>query len=58
MDCGTQVAGYALFLQQEGVLMYEEVCEVVESCLRSAWVYERCSQGFCLAVLTGGESWL
>ena len=53
IDCGTQVAGYALFLQQDGVFMYEEVWEVVESCLRSVLMYGRCVQSFLELLFTG-----
>ena len=43
MSCGIQVAEKTLFLQQEGIYVNEEVLKVVRSCLRSGFMFGRCS---------------
>ena len=44
LSCATQSAGMPCFVQQNGVLMLEEVLEVVGSCFRSVEEYGMCSQ--------------
>ena len=55
--CGSQVAELALFLQQEGVFVNEEVWDVVQSCFRSVRVCERCLQSLLWLVVTGMRDW-
>ena len=53
LSCATQSAGMPCFVQQNGVLMFEEVLKMVSSFLRSVMMYGKCLQTLLWLVVTG-----
>ena len=53
LSCATQSAGMPCFVQQNGVLMNDEVWNVVGSCFRSVGSSEKCLQSLLWLLLAG-----
>ena len=55
LSCATQSAGMPCFVQQNGVLMNDEVWNMVGSCFRSVGSSEKCLQSLLWLLLAGSE---
>ena len=53
LSCATQSAGMPCFVQQNGVLMNDEVWNMVGSCFRSVGSSEKCLQSLFRQLLAG-----